>query len=119
MRRLAVIFAIALLAAAPVLRRVPYNKKVNFRTGEVLRLPDFALEYIGITSPGIPKLHLAPTHGFRVRRGREVIAVNWSTGTGVIDPAEFKIGGRTYWIELAHSDRYGWLKPDELVIVPK
>jgi hypothetical protein len=118
-RRFAVILAIALLAAAPVLRPVPYNKKITFRIGERLRLPDFAMEYIGITSPGIPQVHLAPTHGFRVRRGREIITVNWSTGTGVIGPAEFKIGGRTYWIELVRSDRYGWLKPDEMVVVPK
>jgi hypothetical protein len=119
MRRVTAILAIVLIAVAAAPRPVPYNKKVTFRTGETLRFPHFALEYIGITSPGVPQLHLAPTHGFRVRRGREIITVNWSTGTGVIGPAEFKIGGRTYWIELVRSDRYGWLKPDEMVVVPK
>jgi hypothetical protein len=119
MRRVAVILALALLAVAAAPRAVPYNKKVTFRTGEILRFPHFTIEYIGIASPGIPQLHLAPSHGFRVRRGTQTIAVNWSTGTGDIGPAEFKIGGRTYWTELAHSDRYGWLKADEMVVVPK
>ncbi|HEV7426398.1 MAG TPA: hypothetical protein VGQ46_08515 [Thermoanaerobaculia bacterium] len=119
MRRVAAILALALFAVAAAPRAVLYNKKVTFRTGEVLRFPRFTLEYIGITSPGIPQLHLAPTHGFRVRRATETITVNWSTGTGVIGPAEFKIGGRTYWIELARSEQYGWLKSDEMVVVPK
>jgi hypothetical protein len=119
MRRLSAILAIALLAVAAAPRVVPFNKKVTFRAGEVMRFPQFTIEYIGITSPGIPQVHLAPTHEFRVRRVTETITVNWSTGTGVIGPAEFKIGGRTYWIELARSDRYGWLKPDELVVVPR
>jgi len=118
-RRVAVIFALALLAVAAAPRAVPFNKKVTFRIGEVLRFPRFTIEYIGITNPGVPQLHLAPTHSFRIRRGTETIIVNWSTGTGEIGPAEFKTGGRTYWIELAHSDRYGWLKPDEMVVVPK
>jgi len=119
MRRLATILILILLAVAAAPRAVPYNKKVTFRMGELLRFPRFTIEYIGITSPGVPQLHLAPTHGFRVRRGTETIAVNWSTGTGDIGPAEFKLGGRTYWVELAHSDQYGWLKRDEMVVVPK
>jgi hypothetical protein len=119
MRRLAAILALSILGVAAAPRAVPFNKKVTFRIGEVLRFPRFTIEYIGITNPGVPQLHLAPTHGFRVRRGTETIMVNWSTGTGEIGPAEFKIGGRTYSIELAHSDQYGWLKADEMVVVPK
>jgi hypothetical protein len=119
MRRLAATVALSILAVAASPRAVPYNKKVTFRTGLVLRFPHFTVEYTGITYPGVPQLHLAPTHGFRVRRGTDTITVNWSTGTGDIGPAELRIGGRTYWIELAHSEQYGWLKADEMVVVPK
>ncbi|MEA2326857.1 MAG: hypothetical protein QOE68_1816, partial [Thermoanaerobaculia bacterium] len=73
MRRVSAILAIVLLAVAAPMRVVPFNKKVTFRTGEVLRFPRFAIEYIGITSPGVPRFHLAPAHGFRVRRNRETI----------------------------------------------
>lgn len=72
-----------------------------------------------MTSPGIPELHLAPSYGYRIRRGSEVTIAKWSTGTGDIGPAEFTVGGRKYWLEVMHSDRYGSLKPDEVVVVPK
>ena len=81
MRHTLMAFSIVLLAVAtaPPPRNVSYNKKVAIKVSEVLRFPDFTLEYIGITHPGIPEVHMAPTHGYRVRRGTTVTIVHWST----------------------------------------
>jgi hypothetical protein len=43
-------------------------------------------------------------------------AVSWTTGTGVIDPLDFDIGGKHYQLELRRSDKLGKLQENELVI---
>jgi hypothetical protein len=33
--------------------------------------------------------------------------VSWTTGTGLIGPIDFEIGGKHYRLELRHSDKLG------------
>jgi len=42
--------------------------------------------------------------------------VSWTSGTGLIGPMDFEIGGKHYQLELRHSDKLGKLNDDELVI---
>jgi hypothetical protein len=44
--------------------------------------------------------------------------VSWTTGTGLIGPMDFEIGGKHYRLELRHSHTLGKLQDNELVIWP-
>jgi hypothetical protein len=42
--------------------------------------------------------------------------VSWSSGTGDIGPALFRVGSKQFALELSRSDKLGPLKANELVI---
>ena len=44
--------------------------------------------------------------------------VSWITGTGLIGPMDFEIGGKHYRLELRYWDTLGKLQDNELVIWP-
>lgn len=94
-----------------------YGTKVKFAKGSPLKFPDFDLTYIG-------KRHVASPvykHGFdyddfTVSQGVVSKKVSWSAGTGLIDWADFSIGGKNFALELRGSRKFGWLKENELVV---
>jgi len=99
---------------------VKYGTKVPFKKGRLLKFPDFTLAYSGerrVTSAQYPRGFLY--RDFVIAAGSERITASWTSGTGVIGPMLFTIGGREFSLELVHSDLLGWLKPDELVITIK
>jgi len=100
-------------------RAAAYGVKVGFRAGMPIAFPDLTLTYLGkrrVESQVYPRGFLY--HDFRAERGSETVAVSWTSGTGVIEPADFTIGGRAYALELGGARAHGWLDDDELVLTP-
>lgn len=111
-------FCWALTAAS---HAADYGRKVSFRKGEVIPFPGLTVKYLGerrVKSPVFKPGFLY--HDFEVAAGREVRTVSWSSGTGCIGPQDFKIAGKSYFLELKASVAYkGWMKDNELVIWPE
>lgn len=55
-------------------------------------------------------------YDFRVTSPAGNQTISWSSGTGDIGPAVFKVGGEQFWLELKRSDKLGKLKDNELVV---
>lgn len=94
-----------------------YGTKVKFAKGSTLKFPDFDLTYIGkrhVSSAVYPRGF--DFDDFTVSRGAVSKTVSWSAGTGLIDWTDFKMGGKDFALELRGSRKFGWLKPDELVV---
>lgn len=94
-----------------------YATKVSFKKGVPLHFADFDLTYTGerhetskVFKPGFN------FHDFTATRGTETVKISWSSGTGDIGPASFVFGGKTFLLELRHSDKLGKLRDDELVV---
>lgn len=97
-----------------------YGTKVGFKKGAALSFPDFALTYLGKRHVDSPVFKPGFNYeDFRVSRGNDSITVSWSSGTGLLGPQEFKFGGGEYELELRHTDKLGWLKDNEVVVVKK
>jgi hypothetical protein len=98
-------------------QKAAYGRRVKYRVGKKIEFPDFTIEYVGEHRkilPIYPRGFLY--YDFKVSKGRAEKVVSWTTGTGVIDPMDFDIGGKHYQLELRHSDKLGKLNDDELVI---
>jgi hypothetical protein len=94
-----------------------YGTKVKFAVGRVLNFPDFDLTYTGRRHVATPKYPRGFDYDdFTVSRGGVNKTVSWSSGTGVIDWADFEIGGKNFALELRGSRKFGWLKDNELVV---
>ena len=111
----------ALLLALPACVRAggpaAYGTKVKYSKGAVLNFPDFDLSYTGsrhVASSKFPRGF--DYEDFTVTKGGTTQKVSWSSGTGVIDWADFKVGRANYALELRGSRKFGWLKDDELVV---
>jgi hypothetical protein len=98
-------------------QKASYGTRVKYRAGEKIEFPDFTVEYVGErrkTVPVYPRGFLY--YDFKVSKGKAEKMVSWTTGTGVIDPTDFEMDGKSYQLELRHSDKLGKLKENELVI---
>jgi hypothetical protein len=98
-------------------QKASYGTRVKYRAGQKIEFPDFTVEYLGErreTIPVYPRGFLY--YDFKVSKGKTEKVVSWTTGTGVIDPTDFEIGGKHYQLELRHSDKLGKLKENELAI---
>lgn len=94
-----------------------YETKVKFAKGQVLNFPDFDLTYAGsrhVASQRYPRGF--DYDDFTISRGGVTKAVSWSSGTGLIDAADFEIGGMKFGLELRGSRKFGWIKENELVV---
>jgi hypothetical protein len=94
-----------------------YGTRVKYATGKRIDFPDFTIEYVGErrkTLPVYPRGFLY--YDFKVRNGNTEKMVSWTSGTGLIGPMQFEIGGKHYQLELRHSDKLGKLADNELVI---
>ena len=112
---LAAVILVALLTRA---RGGELGEPVRFRKGHAVAVGGLTIEYVGERHVEHPVFKPGFTfHDFKVSDGRETATVAWSSGTGVIGPQEFKLGGVEYQLELRHSiARDGWLGADELVL---
>jgi hypothetical protein len=102
--------------AAPE-QKASYGTRVKYRTGKKIEFPDFTIEYVGERRKSVsvyPRGFLY--YDFEVRNANIEKAVSWSSGTGDIGPVQFEIAGKHYQLELRHSDKFGKLKDNELVI---
>jgi len=109
--------ALAACYAEDVPGPAAYGAKVKFKTGSALRFPDFELTYAGkrrVVPPQYPRGWWV--YDFAVRNKSDTKTVSWSSGTGDIGPTRFQMNGRSFQIELSHSDKLGPLREDELVV---
>jgi hypothetical protein len=97
--------------------KAAYGTRVKYRPGQKIEFPDFAVVYVGERQKTVP-VYPRPFvyYDFKVSKGKAEKMVSWTTGTGVIDPTDFEIGGKHYQLELRHSDKLGKLQDNELVI---
>jgi hypothetical protein len=98
-------------------QKASYLTRVTYGTGKKIEFPDFTIEYVGEhrkSSPVYPRGFLY--YDFKVSKGKIEKMVSWTSGTGLIGPMDFEIGGKHYRLELRHSDKLGQLKDNELVI---
>ena len=108
-------FVACLGALAPV--TADYGLVYPFRTGAVLRYPDFTLTYIGerrVSSDVFPNGFLY--HDFSVATTSDTTPISWSAGTGDIGPTAFAVGSERYLLELERSDILGDLPDNSLVV---
>lgn len=97
-----------------------YGAKVRFKKGAAVVFPDFDLTYLGRRHVESPRFKPGFNYeDFRVSRGDKTGTVSWSSGTGLLGPQEFEFGGQKFELELRHTDKLGWLKEDEVVVVKK
>lgn len=97
----------------------PYHAKVEFHPRQALAFPDFSLVYTGQSNVPPPKgLHSWVVHEFTVTAGGHEQKITWSAGTGDIGPTLFKVGAKTFLLELSRSDTLGKLAENELVVRP-
>ena len=96
-----------------------YLQRVRYALNQTIVFPDFTLRYTGST---VVKARVYPQgftfDNFVVDAGGKRQVVRWSAGTGDIGPAVIKVGGKTFWLELAISDQLGMLGPGVLVVSP-
>lgn len=94
-----------------------YNAKARYKQGQALAFPDFSLRYEGQTRV-VPKFYPQglTTYNFVVTQNDKTQPLKWSSGTGLIAPQEFAVGGDKFLLELQRSDIAGQLKADELII---
>jgi hypothetical protein len=98
-------------------QKASYGTRVKYRAGQKIEFPDFTIEYVGERRKSVsvyPRGFLY--YDFKVSKGKAEKIVSWTTGTGIIDPTDFEIGGKHYQLELRHSDKLGKLKENELAI---
>ena len=101
-------------ASAP---KASYGTRVKYASGKKIEFPDFTIEYVGehrTTTPVYPRGFLY--YDFKVSKGKTEKTVSWTSGTGLIGPVQFEIGGKNYQLELRHSNKLGNLNDNELVI---
>jgi hypothetical protein len=103
---------------------VNYNSVVTFSKDEVLKFPDFTLEYLGERSEKkeFPNGNSFTFryYDFKLSAGSETKTISWSSGTGVIDPLPFEISIGKFELELRNSEKLSKkLDENELVIVKK
>jgi hypothetical protein len=114
---LSAVLALAFPACAKAGGTAVFGTKVKYAEGHTLNFPDFDLTYAGRRHDARPEYPRGFDYDdFTVTRGGVSKTVSWSAGTGVIDWADFEIGGKNFALELRGSRKFGWLKDDELVI---
>jgi hypothetical protein len=102
--------------AAPQ-QKASYGTRVKYRVGQKIEFPDFTVEYVGERRKSVP-VYPRPFiyYDFKVTKEKTEKMVSWTTGTGLIGPMEFEIGGKHYQLELRHSNKLRKLSDDELAI---
>jgi hypothetical protein len=98
-----------------------YGKAVTFDKDRAVKYPDFEIVYTGETS----KTSTFPNgnsftfkyQNFKVSKGRESKEIFWTSGTGVIEPANFEFGSGKFTLELRYTEGMKKkLADDEMVI---
>ncbi len=104
-------------ACVPQSGAADYGARVGFKKDGPISFADFTLTYLGerhVASERYPRGFTY--HDFRVAGATGTQTVSWSSGTGDIGPALFRVGSKSFAVELSRSDKLGPLKADEVVI---
>jgi len=113
--------AMLMSAACGADRSSGYGEIVRFAKGHDVVFPDFVVRYLGERHVSHPVFKPGFIYyDFEVRSPKSQQTVSWSSGTGVIDSASFKVDGRPFELELRGSIlKKGWLCEDEMVVWPQ
>jgi hypothetical protein len=98
-------------------QKASYRTGVKYRVGQKIEFQDLTIEYLGERRKSVP-VYPRPFiyYDFKVTKEKAEKVISWTTGTGLIGPMEFEIGGKQYQLELRHSNKLGKLSDNELVI---
>jgi hypothetical protein len=106
---------LGVLIADPV---ASYGVPVSYAKGRDIAFADFTLRYLGERHVKSPIFKPGFTfHDFAVTSRGRTHTVSWTSGTGVIDAADFQVDGKPYALELRGSvARKDWLRDGEMVV---
>lgn len=105
------------LVAAVSARAADFGVKVAYRKDTPVQFGRFTLTFVGERRVVTEKFPPGMTfYDFRIATPAGNQTISWSSGTGDIGPAVFKVGGEQFWLELKRSDKQGKLKDSELVV---
>ena len=111
------VFGLFTASCAPTGSAADFGAKVEFKKDAPVSFADFVLTYLGerhVSSDRFPRGFTY--HDFRVVAASGTQTVSWSSGTGDIGPAPFRVATKQFTLELSRSDKLGPLKTGELVI---
>lgn len=98
-----------------------YEKPVSYSKNKPVKFPDFEIEYTGETS----KTSTFPNgnsftfryQNFKLTKGTQTKEIQWTSGTGIIEPVDFEFEGSKFTIELSYAEKLKKkLGSDEMVI---
>ena len=112
---------VLMIGTASAARATPskprYSRRVCFKLNQQLIFPDFTLRYTGQTHVNSPVFPPGFTYeNFVVKNRSHEQRVSWTGGAGIIGPAAFEVGRKSFRLELHHSEQRGVLEAGELVI---
>jgi hypothetical protein len=98
-----------------------YGTVVTFSKGKVISFPDFDLEYTGETSSTSTfpngNSFTFKYQEFKISKDGQSTVVKWTTGTGIIEPANFEFRSMKFSLELRNAEALKKkLDDDELVV---
>jgi hypothetical protein len=110
-----VCIGLGVLCANPI---ADYGVPVNYAKGRDIAFADFTMRYLGerrVKSPVFKPGFMF--YDFAVTSRGKTQTISWTSGTGVIDAADFQVDGKSYALELRGSvARKGWLRDGEMVV---
>lgn len=98
-----------------------YGEVVKFETNKPINYPDFEITYIGerkqtSTFPNGNSFTFT-YYDFKLKKGAEEKTISWTSGTGIIEPANFEFNGMKFQLELrSYEKEKKKLDNDEMVI---
>ena len=106
---------LGVLLANPI---ADYGVPVSYAKGRDIAFADFTMRYLGERHVKSPIFKPGFTfQDFAVASRGRTQTVSWTSGTGVIDAADFQVDGKPYALELRGSvARKDWLRDGEMVV---
>ena len=98
-----------------------YGKVVKYSQNKPIQYPDFQIEFTGESDKTSVfdngNKFTFHYYNFKITSPAESKDVQWSQGTGLIAPASFELGSKTYTIELKRSQLFSKeLANDEMIV---
>ena len=95
-----------------------YGEKAEFSKDKILEFPDFSLEFIGTreiaTRESPVRLKM---WDFVASSGLEEVKISY--GTGLLFRKEFALKGKTFYMEIIYSSKFGDIGENEVVVSNK
>ena len=97
----------------------PYNQHVKYEQNDELMFQDFVIRCNGKTEVAAKNdPHPVTVYRFAVKANGTYQKVEWRSGGGDVVPTKFKVGGKTFRLELHLSGTSGKLDEGDLMVSP-